>query len=141
MTLKNMMPLFPQRTMWPHLLYKTRTQDHIFSTDKDGEIEKYRERKMWPVLYIHLCIVWSPMTLPFFTSSTTGLDLDSVSCGLRGHFKLNRMHQDGDLILGGLFEVHFLAVFPELDFASEPEQPYCEQWVGSAKYNKEKNCK
>ncbi|XP_026782958.3 extracellular calcium-sensing receptor-like [Pangasianodon hypophthalmus] len=38
------------------------------------------------------------------------------------------MHQDGDLILGGLFEVHFLTVFPELSFTSEPEQPYCEQF-------------
>ncbi|XP_060779020.1 extracellular calcium-sensing receptor-like [Neoarius graeffei] len=38
------------------------------------------------------------------------------------------MRQDGDLILGGLFEVHFLTVFPELSFTSEPEQPYCEQF-------------
>ncbi|KAL7879124.1 hypothetical protein AOLI_G00100980 [Acnodon oligacanthus] len=38
------------------------------------------------------------------------------------------MYQDGDLILGGLFEVHFLTVFPELSFTSEPEQPYCEQF-------------
>ncbi|XP_053356404.1 extracellular calcium-sensing receptor-like [Clarias gariepinus] len=38
------------------------------------------------------------------------------------------MHQNGDLILGGLFEVHFLTVFPELSFTSEPEQPYCEQF-------------
>ncbi|XP_060779013.1 extracellular calcium-sensing receptor-like [Neoarius graeffei] len=38
------------------------------------------------------------------------------------------MHRDGDLVLGGLFEVHFLTVFPDLSFASEPEQPYCEQF-------------
>ncbi|XP_060779018.1 extracellular calcium-sensing receptor-like [Neoarius graeffei] len=38
------------------------------------------------------------------------------------------MHQDGDLILGGLFEAHILTVFPELSFTSEPEQPYCEQF-------------
>ncbi|XP_051512054.1 extracellular calcium-sensing receptor-like [Myxocyprinus asiaticus] len=38
------------------------------------------------------------------------------------------MHQDGDLILGGLFEVHFLTVFPELSFRTEPEPPYCEQF-------------
>ncbi|KAL7870357.1 hypothetical protein SRHO_G00078540 [Serrasalmus rhombeus] len=56
--------------------------------------------------------------------STSG----SGSCQLRGHFNLNGMYQDGDLILGGLFEVHFLTVFPELSFTSEPEQPYCEQF-------------
>ncbi|XP_030648702.1 extracellular calcium-sensing receptor-like [Chanos chanos] len=38
------------------------------------------------------------------------------------------MQKNGDLILGGLFEVHFLSVFPELSFTSEPEQPYCEQF-------------
>ncbi|XP_066540564.1 extracellular calcium-sensing receptor-like [Hoplias malabaricus] len=50
------------------------------------------------------------------------------SCQLRGHFKLNGMHKDGDLILGGLFEVHLLTVFPERNFTSEPEQPYCEKF-------------
>ncbi|XDV29296.1 hypothetical protein PO909_032433 [Leuciscus waleckii] len=38
------------------------------------------------------------------------------------------MFQDGDLVLGGLFEVHFLTVFPELSFRMEPEPPYCEQF-------------
>ncbi|XP_077050157.1 extracellular calcium-sensing receptor-like isoform X2 [Siphateles boraxobius] len=38
------------------------------------------------------------------------------------------MFQDGDLILGGLFEVHFLTVFPELSFRMEPEPPFCEQF-------------
>ncbi|XP_076850865.1 extracellular calcium-sensing receptor-like [Brachyhypopomus gauderio] len=50
------------------------------------------------------------------------------SCQLRGHFQLSGMRQDGDLILGGLFEIHFLTVFPELNFTSEPEQPYCQQF-------------
>ncbi|XP_066540766.1 extracellular calcium-sensing receptor-like [Hoplias malabaricus] len=52
----------------------------------------------------------------------------SDSCQLREHLKLNGMHKDGDLILGGLFEVHFLTVFPELNYTSEPEQPYCEKF-------------
>ncbi|XP_067275444.1 extracellular calcium-sensing receptor-like [Pseudorasbora parva] len=38
------------------------------------------------------------------------------------------MYQAGDVILGGLFEVHFLTVFPELSFRKEPEPPYCEQF-------------
>ncbi|XP_016110653.1 extracellular calcium-sensing receptor-like [Sinocyclocheilus grahami] len=54
--------------------------------------------------------------------------LSSGICQLQGHFKLNGMFQDGDLIIGGLFEVHFLTVFPELSFRKEPEPPYCEQF-------------
>uniref|UniRef100_A0A672N2P2 Extracellular calcium-sensing receptor-like n=1 Tax=Sinocyclocheilus grahami TaxID=75366 RepID=A0A672N2P2_SINGR len=38
------------------------------------------------------------------------------------------MYQAGDVILGGLFEVHFLTVFPELSFRTEPKPPYCEQF-------------
>ncbi|XP_071396667.1 extracellular calcium-sensing receptor-like [Centroberyx affinis] len=35
------------------------------------------------------------------------------------------MHKAGDVVLGGLFEVHFFSVFPELSFTSEPQQPSC----------------
>ncbi|XP_024299052.2 extracellular calcium-sensing receptor-like [Oncorhynchus tshawytscha] len=50
----------------------------------------------------------------------------SSSCRLREHFSLNGMYQKGDVILGGLFEVHYFTVFPELSFTSEPQQLYCE---------------
>ncbi|XP_053479648.1 extracellular calcium-sensing receptor-like [Ictalurus furcatus] len=84
---------------------------------------------MWPGKYLYMCIAWSSaLALFYHTSLATGLDLDSGYCQLRGHFRLNGMHRDGDLILGGLFEVHFLTVFPELSFTSEPEQPYCEKF-------------
>ncbi|XP_056230608.1 extracellular calcium-sensing receptor-like [Seriola aureovittata] len=36
------------------------------------------------------------------------------------------MHKTGDVVLGGLFEVHYTSVFPELSFTSEPNQPRCE---------------
>ncbi len=48
-------------------------------------------------------------------------------CQIQGHFKLNGMYQDGDIIIGGLFEVQHLKVFPELSFRMEPEQPKCEE--------------
>ncbi|XP_042270993.1 extracellular calcium-sensing receptor-like [Thunnus maccoyii] len=36
------------------------------------------------------------------------------------------MHKPGDVILGGLFEVHYTSVFPELTFTSEPHQLTCQ---------------
>ncbi|XP_078099577.1 extracellular calcium-sensing receptor-like [Sander vitreus] len=48
------------------------------------------------------------------------------SCKLRRKFHLNEIHKPGDVVLGGMFEVHFTSVFPERTFISEPEQPSCE---------------
>ncbi|XP_050958537.1 LOW QUALITY PROTEIN: extracellular calcium-sensing receptor-like [Labeo rohita] len=51
----------------------------------------------------------------------------SGACKLQGHFTLNGMYQDGDLLIGGLFEVQrYLKVFPELSFRTEPNLPRCE---------------
>ncbi|KAM9733896.1 extracellular calcium-sensing receptor-like [Menidia menidia] len=36
------------------------------------------------------------------------------------------MHSPGDVILGGLFEVHYTSVFPELTFTSEPNRLSCQ---------------
>ncbi|KAM4566685.1 extracellular calcium-sensing receptor-like [Odontesthes bonariensis] len=36
------------------------------------------------------------------------------------------MHSSGDVILGGLFEVHYTSVFPELTFTSEPSTLSCQ---------------
>uniref|UniRef100_A0A671U169 G-protein coupled receptors family 3 profile domain-containing protein n=1 Tax=Sparus aurata TaxID=8175 RepID=A0A671U169_SPAAU len=36
------------------------------------------------------------------------------------------MHKPGDVVLGGLFEVHYTSVFPELTFTTEPQQPSCQ---------------
>ncbi|XP_039987212.1 extracellular calcium-sensing receptor-like [Xiphias gladius] len=35
------------------------------------------------------------------------------------------MRKPGDVVLGGLFEVHYTSVFPEWTFTSEPQQPSC----------------
>nr|XP_033487951.1 extracellular calcium-sensing receptor-like [Epinephelus lanceolatus] len=35
------------------------------------------------------------------------------------------MHKAGDVVLGGLFQVHFFSVFPDLSFTSEPQHPTC----------------
>ncbi|XP_065327981.1 extracellular calcium-sensing receptor-like [Pelmatolapia mariae] len=48
------------------------------------------------------------------------------SCKLQKKFNLNGIHRPGDVILGGLFEVHYSSVFPERTFTSEPDQPTCQ---------------
>ncbi|XP_059187621.1 extracellular calcium-sensing receptor-like [Centropristis striata] len=35
------------------------------------------------------------------------------------------MHKAGDVVLGGLFQIHFFSVFPDLSFTSEPQHPTC----------------
>ncbi|CAM4579207.1 unnamed protein product [Leuciscus chuanchicus] len=54
------------------------------------------------------------------------------SCQSQGHFKLNGMYQDGNVIIGGLFEIQHLKVFPELSFRMKPEQPKCEEFYMSS---------
>ncbi|KAL3991763.1 torsin-1 [Sarotherodon galilaeus] len=49
----------------------------------------------------------------------------SLSCKLERKFNLNEMHKPGDVVLGGLFEVHYTSVYPERTFTSEPQQPHC----------------
>nr|XP_033488001.1 extracellular calcium-sensing receptor-like [Epinephelus lanceolatus] len=51
--------------------------------------------------------------------------LYSTSCQLLGQFHLNGMHKAGDVVLGGLFQVHFFSVFPDLSFTSKPQHPTC----------------
>ncbi|XP_017297094.1 extracellular calcium-sensing receptor-like [Kryptolebias marmoratus] len=47
------------------------------------------------------------------------------SCKLWKKFHLNEMHKPGEVVLGGLFEVHYTSVFPEWTYTSEPPQPTC----------------
>ncbi|XP_059187137.1 extracellular calcium-sensing receptor-like [Centropristis striata] len=49
----------------------------------------------------------------------------SSSCKLRRRFYLNGLHKAGDVVLGGLFEVHYTSLFPKWNFTSEPVQPTC----------------
>ncbi|XP_028275414.1 extracellular calcium-sensing receptor-like [Parambassis ranga] len=35
------------------------------------------------------------------------------------------MHKAGDVVLGGLFQIHFFSIFPDLSFTSVPQQPSC----------------
>lgn len=50
----------------------------------------------------------------------------SEPCKLWRQFSLNGMHKVGDVIVGGLFEVHYTSIFPELTFTTEPNQLSCQ---------------
>uniref|UniRef100_H3C9R3 G-protein coupled receptors family 3 profile domain-containing protein n=1 Tax=Tetraodon nigroviridis TaxID=99883 RepID=H3C9R3_TETNG len=47
------------------------------------------------------------------------------SCRMQEQFNLSGMHRAGDVVLGGLFQIHFFSVFPDLSFTSKPQHPSC----------------
>lgn len=71
------------------------------------------------LLFVQFLLLYS-----YFSCSMPS-NLDSTSCRLKGQFHLNGMHKAGDVVLGGLFEINFFSVFPDLSFTSEPQQPTC----------------
>ncbi|XP_021444165.2 extracellular calcium-sensing receptor [Oncorhynchus mykiss] len=76
-------------------------------------------------LYLSIVMILNSSSLSLLLNYSSASSTSS-SCRLREHFSLNGMYQKGDVILGGLFEVHYFTVFPELSFTSEPQQLYCE---------------
>ncbi|XP_031696980.1 extracellular calcium-sensing receptor-like, partial [Anarrhichthys ocellatus] len=80
---------------------------------------------MWAFLDINLLLFVYFLLLYSYFSSSVPSHLYSTSCQLQGQFHLNGMHKAGDVVLGGLFEIHFFSVFPDLSFTSEPQQPTC----------------
>ncbi|XP_036934092.1 extracellular calcium-sensing receptor-like [Acanthopagrus latus] len=72
---------------------------------------KYEDSVVVFVILASRCVVSSPIY--------------SSSCRLQGQFHLNEMHKAGDVVLGGIFRIHFFSVFPDLSFTSEPPQPTC----------------
>lgn len=73
--------------------------------------------------HIHETFILFLTLVTLFLSSFTCFK--APSCKLWRTFNLNEMHKPGDVILGGLFRVHYSSVFPEWAFTSEPEQPVC----------------
>uniref|UniRef100_A0A3B4HC94 Extracellular calcium-sensing receptor-like n=1 Tax=Pundamilia nyererei TaxID=303518 RepID=A0A3B4HC94_9CICH len=60
-----------------------------------------------------------------YFSHTIPSSLFPSSCQLQEQFNLNRMQKSGEVILGGLFPVHFFSSIPDLSFTSQPQQPTC----------------
>ncbi|KAA8594338.1 hypothetical protein FQN60_005172, partial [Etheostoma spectabile] len=78
---------------------------------------------MWAFFYVNLLVYF--MLLYSYFSSAVPSPLYSTSCQLQGQFHLNGMHKAGDVVLGGVFQIHFFSVFPDQSFISEPQQPTC----------------
>uniref|UniRef100_A0A4W6FDG9 G-protein coupled receptors family 3 profile domain-containing protein n=1 Tax=Lates calcarifer TaxID=8187 RepID=A0A4W6FDG9_LATCA len=76
---------------------------------------------MWTFLDINLFLL---LIYCYFSSAVTS-PLYFSSCQLQGQFHLNGIHKDGDVVLGGLFGIHFFSSYPDLSFTSEPQQPTC----------------
>ncbi|XP_045559997.1 extracellular calcium-sensing receptor [Salmo salar] len=76
-------------------------------------------------LYLSIIMILNSSSLSLLLNNSSASS-SSSSCRLQEQFSLNGMYQKGDVILGGLFEVHYFTVFPELSFTSEPHQLYCE---------------
>ena len=80
---------------------------------------------MWAFLDIKLFLLIYFTLLYSYFSFAVPFPLNSSSCRLQGQFHLNGMHKAGDVVLGGLFEIHFFSVFSDLAFTSVPQQPTC----------------
>uniref|UniRef100_A0A4W6FEC5 G-protein coupled receptors family 3 profile domain-containing protein n=1 Tax=Lates calcarifer TaxID=8187 RepID=A0A4W6FEC5_LATCA len=77
---------------------------------------------MWIFLVTNLLLL---MFVCYYFSSAVSSPLYSSSCRLQREFHLNGMHEAGDVVLGGLFRMHFFSTYPDLSFTSEPQQPTC----------------
>nr|XP_046246197.1 extracellular calcium-sensing receptor-like [Scatophagus argus] len=80
---------------------------------------------MWAFLEFNLLLLVCFMLLYPVVSSAESSPLPSSVCRLQRRFHLNGMHKPGDLVLGGLFQIHLFTIFPDLSFTSEPQQPTC----------------
>ncbi|CAI5693435.1 extracellular calcium-sensing receptor [Oreochromis niloticus] len=77
---------------------------------------------MWLLFQTNLLLL---ILLYFYFSYALLSSVFPCSCQLQGKFHLNGVHKTGDVILGGLFPVHFFRSVPDLSFISEPQQPTC----------------
>lgn len=73
-----------------------------------------------------LMYLYSYLIMIFFSSYFFLSESFFSTCKLRRQFYLNGLHKPGDVILGGLFEVHYTSAFPELAFTSEPNILSCQ---------------
>uniref|UniRef100_A0AAY4DPQ7 G-protein coupled receptors family 3 profile domain-containing protein n=1 Tax=Denticeps clupeoides TaxID=299321 RepID=A0AAY4DPQ7_9TELE len=75
-------------------------------------------------LCLFLYLPWKASSAPVDSNSVFSSPATYDSCQQRKQFRLVGMQREGDIIIGGLFEVHLVTEFPELSFRTDPH--YCE---------------
>ncbi|XP_076729683.1 extracellular calcium-sensing receptor-like [Maylandia zebra] len=76
-------------------------------------------------MWSYLLTIFFLLILVYSFSSASCSSLFPSSCQLLGKFHLNGMHKTGDVILGGLFQVHFFSSIQDLSFTSQSQQSVC----------------
>ncbi|XP_059187160.1 extracellular calcium-sensing receptor-like [Centropristis striata] len=69
------------------------------------------------------CNIYLVFCVYLFLSKSSSL---SLTCKLRRRFHLNGLHKAGDVVFGGVLKIHYISVFPENEFTSDPQDPSCE---------------
>ncbi|XP_039608917.1 extracellular calcium-sensing receptor-like [Polypterus senegalus] len=71
------------------------------------------------------CLLYSLVPLSLFIKVISSTD---EACKLQRKFTFNGLYQKGDIMLGGIFAVHFRSVAPDLSYRFQPEQWKCESF-------------
>ena len=99
--------------------------DWTMALERGGGVVRQRSAVMMRAsLYVYLLL---------FSSFSPSSPSPSSSCQTQAQFGLSRMYKTGDIVLGGVFPVHLVAVYPELSFTSKPQYPACTRWVSQLK--------
>ncbi|XP_028320830.1 extracellular calcium-sensing receptor-like [Gouania willdenowi] len=98
------------------------TKQHLMGKEKKHSVGAWLDIALSSVTCSQACFL---IYLFFFYSSSSCSSSLPPSCNLQKKFILNEMHKPGDVVLGGLFELHLTSVLDEGTFTSEPQQPHC----------------
>uniref|UniRef100_A0A8C4SGU0 Extracellular calcium-sensing receptor-like n=1 Tax=Erpetoichthys calabaricus TaxID=27687 RepID=A0A8C4SGU0_ERPCA len=71
---------------------------------------------------------WTPTICCFLTLIMNVNVVKPPLCKIKETFQLNELHRKGDVMLGGIFEISFKTIMPEMSFTSKPEQWTCERF-------------